>query len=132
MKFNLEIISPLGTFLKRKVDQLNLRTSEGDLGILAEHIPLVASVVLSELSYFIDDKKQYCANGNGLLVVEKDKTVVLLESIVNAEDIDLELVKNQKARIERQLETQKQKVEEIKLRQALDQATNLIRVKEQN
>ena len=130
MKFKLEIVSPSGTFFRGEVDQLNLRTSEGDLGILAEHIPLVASVVISQLSYFIDEKKYYCANGNGLLVVEREKTVVLIESIIDRDSIDLELARQQKRRLERQLDAQNQAVEEVKIRQALDEAINLISVKE--
>ena len=38
--FNLQIISPTRVFFNEAVDMVEMKTTEGEIGVLAGHIPL--------------------------------------------------------------------------------------------
>ena len=42
--FTLQIISPTRIFFDEEVDMVEMRTTEGEIGVLAGHIPLTAIV----------------------------------------------------------------------------------------
>ena len=41
-KFNLQIISPTRVFFDGDIDMVEMKTTEGEIGVLAGHIPLTA------------------------------------------------------------------------------------------
>ena len=43
-KFKLKIITPHGIYQEVDIDQINLRTTAGQIGILAHHIPRASGV----------------------------------------------------------------------------------------
>ena len=43
-KFKLKIITPQGIYQEVEIDQINLDTTAGQIGILAHHIPLASGV----------------------------------------------------------------------------------------
>ena len=44
-KFKLKIVTPSGIYKEVEVNQLNLRTTAGQVGILAHHIHLINNVI---------------------------------------------------------------------------------------
>jgi F-type H+-transporting ATPase subunit epsilon len=101
--FKLEVITPLKKVLETEVERVILRTSEGDMGILAKHAPLVAELVIGEMKIKSEDgtEERYFVSG-GFLEISRDKTLVLADEAVNVKDIDLE-----KARKEAEIAKQK-------------------------
>ncbi|HAH74593.1 MAG TPA: F0F1 ATP synthase subunit epsilon, partial [Kandleria vitulina] len=53
-KFHLKIVTPKGTYREVDVDILNIKTTDGYIGVLAHHIPLASGVDISEMNYKID------------------------------------------------------------------------------
>ena len=53
-KFKLKIITPQGIYQEVEIDQINLDTTAGQIGILAHHIPLASGVKVSQMNYIID------------------------------------------------------------------------------
>ena len=53
-KFHLHIVTPKGTYRDVDVDILNIRTTDGQMGILAHHMPLASGVEIAEMNYRID------------------------------------------------------------------------------
>ena len=47
-KFKLKIVTPSGIYQEVEVNQLNLRTTAGQVGILAHHMPLASGIEISE------------------------------------------------------------------------------------
>ena len=45
MTFKLKIVTPHGIYLEKEVNMLNLRTTSGQIGILAKHLPLALSLI---------------------------------------------------------------------------------------
>ena len=71
-KFKLKIITPQGIYQEVEIDQINLDTTAGQIGILAHHIPLASGVKVSQMNYIIDGKRTYFSiirKGRNLLSV---------------------------------------------------------------
>jgi ATP synthase, Delta/Epsilon chain, beta-sandwich domain len=76
---------------RRCATGVSLATSDGQVGILAGHAPLVAAIVPSVLRTVGDDgKEQRYAVGEGFLEVTKERVRVLVDSAERADGIDVE------------------------------------------
>jgi len=105
--FKLEVITPLKKVLEMEVERLILRTSEGDMGILAKHAPLVAELAVGEMKIKSSDTEDKFFVSGGFLEISKDRTLVLADEAINIKDIDVELAR-------KEAELAKQKLSKLK------------------
>ena len=49
--FKLKIVTPRGIYKETEVELLNLRTTAGQIGILANHLPLASGLEIAEMDY---------------------------------------------------------------------------------
>ena len=76
--FKLTIASPDGNRFQGDVIKLDVRGTEGDLAIMAGHIPFVTSIVEAPCTiHFDDDTTKTAYTKGGLLTVGKDGTTLL-------------------------------------------------------
>ena len=79
-KFQLEVISPERVFYTGEVEMVELTTTEGDIGVYADHIPLttiVAPGVLTITENSEDDVIREAAVLEGFLEILPDKVTIL-------------------------------------------------------
>ncbi len=76
-KFHLHIVTPK-RYWDVDVDILNIRTTDGQMGILAHHMPLASGVEIAEMNYRIDKDRYEFAVGGGFVYVDGDNTVTSL------------------------------------------------------
>ena len=88
--FKLQIITPDGVFFDGMTENVIVRTTVGDKGILARHEPYVAAITISKFKVKIDGSFRYGAISSGVIKVGKDKTVILAQSCEWADEIDVE------------------------------------------
>jgi len=93
--FKLEVITPLKKVLEMEVERVILRTSEGDMGILAKHAPLVAELAVGEMKIKTDAGEERFFVAGGFLEVSKDRTLVLADEAINVNDIDVEVARKE-------------------------------------
>ena len=76
--FKLTIASPDGNKFSGNAVKLDVRGTEGELAIMAGHIPFVTSIVACPCTIWLEDgsKKTATADG-GLLTVGKDSVTLL-------------------------------------------------------
>jgi F-type H+-transporting ATPase subunit epsilon len=80
--FLLKISSPEGDLFREEVVSLRLRGTEGELAVLAGHIPFVSSVVPCEFKIELSDgKEKEGKTEGGMLSVSGEKTVFLTGNI---------------------------------------------------
>ena len=79
-QFRLEIISPDRIFYEGPADMLEIRTTEGEIGILRDHIPLTAMLVPCIVNIKNNGEVKHAAIHDGFIEILKDKVVVLSES----------------------------------------------------
>ncbi len=105
--FKLEVITPLKKVLEMEVERVILRTSEGDMGILAKHAPLVAELAVGEMKIKTDAGEERFFVAGGFLEISKDRTLVLADEAINVNDIDVEVAR-------KEAELAKQKLAKLK------------------
>ncbi|MBQ9483515.1 MAG: ATP synthase F1 subunit epsilon [Ruminiclostridium sp.] len=88
--FKLQIITPDGVFFDGMTENVIVRTTVGDKGILARHEPYVAAITISKFKVKIDGNFRYGAISSGVIKVSKDKTVILAQSCEWADEIDVD------------------------------------------
>ena len=84
--FNLEIISPEKILLSEKVTSVIIPSFEGEMNILADHIPLITflrpgivSITSSlEIQYFLEDGTVEFSNNNLIIL---SSTIISLDSL---------------------------------------------------
>ena len=76
--FKLVISSPDGDNFNGDAVMLTVRGTEGDLAILAGHIPFITSVVACDCKILLDDGTEKAAHiDGGILTVSNQKTTLL-------------------------------------------------------
>jgi F-type H+-transporting ATPase subunit epsilon len=124
--FSVKIITPEKTFFDGDTEMLIVRSSEGELGIMANHISLVVNLPSSPLRIQNEDGSWHTASiSTGLLKVGENKATVIAAAIEWAEDIDLEWAKRSEADARERLKIHKTgdyeyRLAEMKLRRALN------------
>lgn len=87
--FHLKIVSPDGVFFDASVRQLSLRAIDGDVAIMAGHIPYLTAVGIGECRVYENDSEpRHAACCGGLLNVTKDGVFLAPTTFEWAEDID--------------------------------------------
>ena len=107
-KFQLEVISPERVFYTGEVEMVELTTTEGDIGVYADHIPLttiVAPGVLTITENSEDDVIREAAVLEGFLEILPDKVTILAQSCEWPEEIDMKRALEAKARAERRIKS---------------------------
>lgn len=115
MKFKFKVVTPYGNKIDGEVRQVNVKTSTGEIAILARHIPLVSEVVTSILKIHNDNDVLECAISQGVLYVKDDETLLIVNSCETKEEIDFDRALKAK---ERALERLNKKDENIDIRRA--------------
>ena len=91
--YRLKIVAPDKLFFDGETTQIIVRTTEGDVGILANHSSYVANLPAGPLKVKIDGKFKTAAVSGGVLKVSKDLVTILAVSVEWDEDIDVERAK---------------------------------------
>lgn len=104
MPLLLEIVTPERLAYSNTVDSVQLPGSEGELGVLPHHAPLVATLGIGELRIRKGGEEEAFAIVGGFLQVRPDKVVVMAETADLASEIDLERAMEAKREAERALE----------------------------
>lgn len=123
--FSLSVVTPEKVFFDGETTQIIVRTTDGDIGILANHTSLVADLPSGPLKVKQEDGSwRTAAISTGLLKVGGNKVSILANAVEWADEIDLEWAKRSEEDARRRLQEQKDKHEldlaELKLSRALN------------
>ncbi len=128
-KFSLRIVTPKGIYRDIEVEMLNLRTTSGQMGILAGHIPLASGIEISEMNILVDGNRTHFAIAGGFVYVNDSETTIIANGIESQDEIDEERATNAKLRASERLSQAKDKVDLERAEFALKKALNRINVK---
>jgi F-type H+-transporting ATPase subunit epsilon len=104
MPFRLEIVTPEKRAYADDVDFATLPGSEGELGVLPHHAPLISILGAGELRVRKGGVEESFAIIGGFVQVLPDKVVVMAETADLASEIDLERAQEARHSAERALE----------------------------
>ncbi len=123
-KFHLQIITPDRTFFDEEIEMVVLRTVEGDLGILKNHIPLVTPLSVGKVKLISNGETREAAIAGGFVHVDREKTVVITDAAEWPEEIDIERANEAKERAENRLKANKNDIDTLRAEIALKKALN--------
>ena len=86
--FTLTVVTPDGLEFEGQVEELVVRTTTGDIGIMAGHINLVAALGMGRATVVQDGKKRYAACIGGMVSVLNGQVKLVPTTFEWAEDID--------------------------------------------
>ena len=101
--FKLRIISPERTFYEGEVIMLECRTTEGEIGVLKNHIPLTAVLAPGVARIRESDNVVKAALISGFVEILQDEVTILAEIAEWPEEIDLKRAEEARIRAERRL-----------------------------
>ncbi|HET9756781.1 MAG TPA: F0F1 ATP synthase subunit epsilon [Candidatus Limnocylindrales bacterium] len=131
MPLQLEIVTPERLAYSDTVDSVQLPGSEGELGVLPHHAPLISTLGVGELRIRKGGQEESFAIVGGFLQVRPDKVVVLAETADMSSEIDLEKAQEARREAEKALESGYHEGADLAAaRAALQQALLRIRVAE--
>jgi len=86
--FPLKIVTPDGVKYDGEVEQLIVRTTTGDIGILAGHVNCVAPLGMGRASIQVDGKKRYGACIGGMVSMMNGHASLVPTTFEWADEID--------------------------------------------
>jgi F-type H+-transporting ATPase subunit epsilon len=131
MPIHLEIVTPERRAFAEDVDSVVVPGSDGELGILPGHAPLLATLGTGELRVRTGGTEESFAIIGGFVQVRPDRVVVMAETADLAADIDLERAEEARRDAERTLQAGFVEAADLaQARAALEAALVRIRVAE--
>ena len=116
--FQLKIVTPYGMAFDGNVEELIVRTTSGDLGILAGHMDCVAPLGMGRATIVVDGKRRYGACIGGMLSVIGGKATLVPTTFEWAEDIDVKRAEASYDRAKQTLESKHSTDTEIRMAEA--------------
>jgi F-type H+-transporting ATPase subunit epsilon len=99
---DVEVLTPEGEVFEGEVQQVSTRTEVGEIGILANHAPLLAALRPTELRLHVSDSEtRRYAQAHGWLQMFDNRARLLIEEAIAPEDLDAGALKEQLADAER-------------------------------
>ena len=102
-KLTLDIVTPDRSLIREEVDEVVVPGTEGELGILPGHTPLLTTLKIGELWYRQGQEKHYLSIAFGFVEVLPDRVTVLADVGERAQEIDVQRAERAKQRAEQRL-----------------------------
>ena len=117
-QFPLRIVTPDGLLYDGYAEEVIVRTTSGDLGLLAGHLNCVAPLGMGRATILIDGKKRYGACIGGMITMMDGKATLLATTFEWADQIDLKRADRSEERARAVLADNKSTDTDIRLAQA--------------
>ena len=86
---SVEVLTPEGEVFSGDVRQVSTRTAVGEIGILANHVPILAALEPTELRLHLSDSEiERYAQAHGWLQVFANHALLLVEEAVPPDQLD--------------------------------------------
>jgi len=128
--FKLEIVTPERGFFSDDVEMLVVKTPQGEMGVLAGHIPLVAAIAVG--SCRIKKKTGEMVEAvltEGFLEIKQEKTIVFTDTAEWPDEIDANRAEAARKRAEERLAMKQSEVEYVRSQAALTRAMARLKIK---
>jgi F-type H+-transporting ATPase subunit epsilon len=124
--FTVRIVTPRGLYREFNTSILNVVSTEGQLGILRNHMPLVAILMISMLTKVEEDGRHRYAISGGTLYFKDNVATIMTDAVERSDEIDIERAQRAKQRAEERIKTIAEEQDLIRAQIALQRALNRI------
>ena len=98
--FHIEIVTPDGLAYSGEIESVLVRTTDGDVEILAGHTDLLASVATGRARIVVGGKTRFAAVSGGFLSVHSGEVKLCAITFEFADEIDINRAKEAKEKAE--------------------------------
>lgn len=130
MPLNVEIVTAERSVLQTTADMVVAPGSEGVLGILPRHAPMIALLKAGELRIKHGTEETAVALTGGVMQVQPTGVVVLADAAERADEIDEARAREAMERARQRMADTKDRADEIELKAAIERANVRLRVAE--
>ena len=99
-QLHLSLVTPEKQVVNEEVDQVNVPGSEGDLGILFDHAPIITNLRPGPLSYQKGDATTQLIVSGGYLEVTDNRVIILAETAEFLHEVDRDRAEKAKTKAE--------------------------------
>lgn len=129
----VNIVTPDGPVYDSEVTMVIAKTTSGEIGVLAGHIPMVAPLAIGAVKLKkADGSTELVAVSGGFVEVRPEKISILAPSAEAASDINLTRAKEALTRAEGRIQKKQDNIDFQRAELALKRALNRINVHEGN
>ena len=115
----LKVYSPTRIFFEGEAEFVEFVTTEGELGVYPNHIPLTAVVAPGILRITVNGKVREATLLDGFATILPKEIIILSEACEWPEEIDLHRAEEARIRAERKLQMEQTVRDELALRRAI-------------
>ena len=130
-KLTLDIVTPYGHVFTDEVDEIIASGSEGEFGVLPEHVPFLTTLKIGMLTYKKGAEVGHFFVNWGYAEVGPDKVTILADSAEKSEEIDVERAREAMKRAEERLK-KKEEIDEARAMSSLERAVMRVQVAEKH
>lgn len=120
-KLKLDVVTPYGLVFSEEVDEIIAAGSEGEFGVLPDHVPFLTTLKIGVLTFRKGSETGYIFINSGYAEVGPDSVTLLADSAERSDEIDIERAKEAMKRAEERLK-KKQEVDEARATSSLERA----------
>lgn len=125
----LEIVTPDRSFFSDEVEMVVVRTTEGDMGFLYDHEPLVAPLSVGAVRIKQDGKFRTAACSGGFVSVDEEIVTVITDTAEWAHEIDIDRARAAKEAAEAVIKhTESKELDIVVAKASLAKAANRLRI----
>jgi len=128
-KLTLDIVTPYGHVFTEEVDEIVASGSEGEFGVLPDHVPFLTTMKVGMLTYKKSTETGHFFVNWGYAEVGPDKVTILADSAEKSDDIDVERAKEAMQRAEERLK-KAEEIDEARASSAIERAVMRVQVAE--
>ena len=105
-KFQVEILTPEGEVFNDEVEMVSTRTTTGEIGILANHAPLLGMLEPTELRVYVSEAEILrFAQSEGYIQVGGNHAMLLVQEAQSPSQLDVSTLRERLAEAERELDS---------------------------
>jgi len=124
----LDIVTPDKLAYSTDVTMVIARATDGDLGVLPGHVPLIAALQIWPLRIFVEGVEKLISLCGGFIEVQPDKITILAGCAELPEEIDVTRAEQAKRRAEERLASQGSAIDSVRAHAALTRAITRLKV----
>ena len=126
--FPLKVMTVEQCCFDGEVDRIIVRTTQGDVGILPNHVPYIAALGIGGLTVFQNGSKRTAMIAGGFVEVSAEGTVLLTRTCEWADEIDVNAAKEAAEQARKALQGQLSGAARENAQTELKKATTRIRI----
>lgn len=106
--FKFEVITPTRVLYSDEVESIVFETEEGQMGVMAGHVPMLVANIACPLKITKNKKSKYSFISEGFIEISSKKVTAIVDEAEWVEEIDVEAARKAKKAIEEDLAKKKQ------------------------